>query len=505
MGRKSLRKRMKNSMNLASLSRPLLVAISLALTLAAASAGDWPQWRGPNRSGYVESGPLVETLPSDGLRPVWKLDYFSGGGSGGWSSPVICGERVYVYSHAKSRMSNSKSVPAAKFPWLPPEKRTGMTDAEYEQYEVNRRDENEQQALAFRFDERLICLDLVSGDIIWQRKHDSKYTRFTHSGTPCVADGRIFVLGAERTARCYDESTGEVLWSKRLAGDFRDQFFSSSFAVDGMIAIVACGAVTALDVESGEVLWQGDEPLDYQSHSSPVIWNAGDESFAIVNTAGGKTNAYRLADGKKLWQISSGAGQSTPIIAGDLLLTYGSSRKNGLTAFRLLPETPEKQPEMAWRFQRAADSGSTPVVRGDSVFVQGDKRLAKVSLADGSTVWQTTMKISNPRYTSLIAAGDQVFYGWEGLLSFDAEGSEYHQLYNAEIDAESMLIGSDDLRKKLRLDQLQSDSDGLAKSEKIWQDNAVKSGPLGCATPALSEGRIVIRLRNGLVCYDLRR
>ncbi len=463
---------------------------------------DWPQWRGPDRTGYVESQQLIESLPTDGLAPLWKFEAFPGGGSGGWSSPAISDGRVYLYSHTKTK--NAGADPGeSKYPWLPPEKRVGMSDEEYAEYEVKRRDENERQARAFRFDERMVCLDLGSGEIVWDKTVESTYTRFVQSGTPCVAGGRVFVLGAERTARCYDAETGEVLWSRRLPGDFRDEFFASSFVVDSDMAMVACGPIVALSTEDGKVQWQGDAPLDYQSHSSPAIWRAGDESIAIVNTSGGATQAYRVSDGEKLWEISGGAGQSTPIVAGDVLLVYGSSRKNGLTAFSLSPEGPEKTPQQIWQFQRAADSGSTPVVRGDSVFVQGEKRLAKVRLSDGETLWQTTLNISNPRYTSLIAAGDQLFYGWEGLHAFNADGDDFEQLYEARVDSEGMLIADDDLRAKLGLDELARE-DGLEKSEKLWQQKAVHSGPLNCSTPALSDGRMVIRLRNAVVCYDLR-
>ena len=480
----------------------IFVALAVGLTVSTAFA-DWPQWRGPDRTGYVPTDNLIPSLPSQGVAPLWKLDSFPGGNNGGWSSPVISGGSVFLYAHTKTKNPNADPG-KSEYPWLPPEKRVGMTDAQYEAYEVKRRDENERQAQAFRYDERLVCLDLTTGKIIWDKSDVSKYTRFVHSGTPCVANGRVFVLGAERTARCYDASTGNVVWSRRLPGDFRDEFFASSFIVDGDTALVACGPLVALDTQDGTVRWQGDAPLDFQSHSSPAVWQAENESVAIVNTAGGRTQAYRISDGAKLWELNTGAGQSTPIIAGDLLLTYGSSRKNGLRAFQLAAAEPQKEPVLAWQFQRAADSGSTPVVRQDAVFVQGEKRLAKVRLADGDTLWQTTMNMSNPRYTSLIAAGDQVFFGWEGILSFKADGDHFEQLYEAKVDSDGMLTESDDLRAKLKLAELEAGTGGLEKSEKLWQQRAVRSGPLACSTPAVSDGRIVIRLRDAVVCYDLR-
>jgi outer membrane protein assembly factor BamB len=225
----------------------------------------------------------------------------------------------------------------------------------------------------------------------------------------------------------------------------------------------------------------------------------------IANTSGGRTQAYQVADGRKLWEINAGVGQSTPIVVGNRLLLYGSSRKSGLTAFQLDAQAVEKLPSRQWQFQRAADSGSTPVVRGDAVFVQGEKRLAKVRLLDGDTEWQTTLKISNPRYTSLIAAGNQVFFGWEGLLAFQAEGDRFEKIYEAKIDSDRRLIGTEDLREKLQGNQAGSDSDGAGKAEERWQKNAVATGPLACSTPAISGGLMVLRLRNAVVCYDLRK
>ena len=56
----------------------------------------------------------------------------------------------------------------------------------------------------------------------------------------------------------------------------------------------------------------------------------------------------------------------------------------------------------------------------------------------------------------------------------------------------------------LRPDSGQVFFDGQEISEKLWQQKAIKSGPLACSTPAVSDGRIVLRLRNAVACYDLR-
>ena len=218
---------------------------------------------------------------------------------------MISGDHVFVYSHSKQK-SGDGDVGEKKYPWLPPEKRTGMTDEEYAEYEVKRRDEDERRAKAYRFDQRLICLDLNSGDVIWEKTTDAVYSRFVQSGTPCVADGRVFVLGPGRMAYCHDAATGEVLWKEKLPGEFRDEFFASSFVVDGNTAIIACGPLFALNVSDGQFRWKSDEPADYHSHSSPVIWRTAETSVAICNAGGGRTQAFRVADGQKLWELRFG-------------------------------------------------------------------------------------------------------------------------------------------------------------------------------------------------------
>ncbi|NJM41936.1 MAG: hypothetical protein HC853_14860 [Anaerolineae bacterium] len=45
------------------------LALALALTLSAADAGDWPRFRGPNGSGFVE-GKLPDIDPT---APLWKV------------------------------------------------------------------------------------------------------------------------------------------------------------------------------------------------------------------------------------------------------------------------------------------------------------------------------------------------------------------------------------------------------------------------------------------------
>ena len=81
-----------------------------------------------------------------------------------------------------------------QFPWLPPDQRVGMSDEQYKEYEIKRRDEDEQRASAFAFREFIFCLDAETGEEVWTSRSDSVYTRFPQSGSPTVLHGKVYIL-----------------------------------------------------------------------------------------------------------------------------------------------------------------------------------------------------------------------------------------------------------------------------------------------------------------------
>ena len=479
-------------------------SIAILCVIACASnirAADWNQWRGPNRDGAApDSPPLIEALPAAGLAPQWICDkQIPTASGGGWSSPIVAGGNVYLFTHKRFR-SQQGELPPPKYPYLAPEDRGGMSDEEYEEYERNRRDEQEQRAKNFRFEETLYCIDTASGSVRWVNERQSAYTRFSQSGTPAISEGRIYVMGAGRTARCIDASTGADVWETALPGEFRDEFWQSSFAVVDSVAVVMCGWLFGLDADSGKILWQVDEGESRTVHTSPVVWTHGGENYVISHTAGGQTACVAPRSGEVLWRVKTDAGHSTPVVVGDRMITYGSSRKAGLRCYQLSREGAEH----VWTYQRAADPGSSPVVVDGHVYVQGDKRLACVELETGKAAWSTTLSLNRPRYTSLVAADGKVVYAFDGVICFAADGQEYRQLFGGKIDKAGLLAEEAAFRRLLDMDKLETTAEGQRQAERIWREQIGSGGPLPCSTPAIADGKLYIRLKNGLACYDLR-
>src|SRR5947208_13487752 len=70
-------------------------AFLLLLISQGVLADDWPQWRGPFRSGYAApDAPAIGALSAE-LPPVWRIPI-----GGGFSSPVVLGTML-IYCDGK--------------------------------------------------------------------------------------------------------------------------------------------------------------------------------------------------------------------------------------------------------------------------------------------------------------------------------------------------------------------------------------------------------------------
>src|SRR5262245_59591592 len=70
----------------------VLAALDLAATAPTAAAGNWPQWRGPNRDGISTETGLLTTWPASGPPLVWTAR----GLGAGFSSVAVVDGRIFT-------------------------------------------------------------------------------------------------------------------------------------------------------------------------------------------------------------------------------------------------------------------------------------------------------------------------------------------------------------------------------------------------------------------------
>jgi outer membrane protein assembly factor BamB len=376
----------------------------LVLTATLASAGDWPQWLGPNRDG---SSPEKVAPWKEAPKVLWHVPVGEG-----HSSPVVAGGKLFLHTRVK--------------------------------------DKDEEQVTAF---------DAKSGKESWSvtyaRGKFSSPFGVGPRATPAVGDGKLYALGVTGILSCLDTADGKERWRLDTLKVFKaaNLFFgvSCSPLVEEDKVLVNVGgkgaSVVAFKKDGGEVAWKALD--DKASYSSPVAFGKGKERQVVFLT-GQNVVSLNPADGQKFWEFplvdKLFESSTTPVRAGDVLvassITYGSVGLK-LGTEKEVPTAKEewKKPELTCYF-------STPVVVGEhlymvtgsnpTAFKKTEATLRCVEAATGKELWKRD-KIGK-YHAALLRTGDNKLLLLDdagGLALIDPDPKEYRELARSKICGET--------------------------------------------------------------------
>ncbi len=348
--------------------------------LGSAGSGwaEWPQWRGPERTGVV-SGPA---WPADfsKMELAWEVPL-----GPSYSGPIISKDLVFTTESVDKRLERVHAVDRA----------TGKTvwTAEWEGH----------QGVPF-FAAR-------NGD--WMRS------------TPAWDGKVLFVAGMRDVLVALDGATGKEKWRV----DFVEQFkkpapgfgFVCSPLLDGDFIYVQAGAALCkLEKASGKVVWRALEEkgaaMD-SAFSSPMLTTVNGQRQLLVQTRE-KLCGVDPANGTVLWsqviKAFRGMNIQTPVIEGNRLFT--TAYQGVSQAWDLSTSAGSPGVALAWE-EKAEGYMSTPVVVGGKVYLHlRNKKFTCLDLATGKAEWTTDRKFGE--YWSLISQGKR-------LLTLDQNGSLY--------------------------------------------------------------------------------
>ena len=266
--------------------KALLAIISLPILLASciATAGEpdtWSRFRGPNGSGVIGSGGLPVHFGPD-QNVVWKTNL-----PAGHSSPVLSESRIYL---------------------------TG-----------------------FEGDDLFtIGLDRSSGKEIWRKVAPrNREEKLDARNSPAAASPaldeseNVYVFFGDLGLISYDRD-GKERWSFPL-GPFNNAYgMGASPMIAGDVVVMVCDQqqgsfIVAIDKESGELRWRQERPEATSGHSSPILYDAGDEQLQILVPGSFLLTAYDANTGEKAWWVRGLAFEmkSTPVIADEMLFVNG--------------------------------------------------------------------------------------------------------------------------------------------------------------------------------------
>jgi len=291
----------------------------VAATVTALQAADWPQWRGPDRTG-IAPGKVADAFPQEGPRTVWKAKVGQG-----YASMAVADGRLYTVGN------------------------------------LNKGDVS-----------TLWCLDVATGKPVWSKEFPSELKPTMYDGgpnaAPTVADGKVYAIIKPGRALCLDAKTGDVVWDKQLVEELGADtnpwgVTSAPHVQDGRVLLNVGTHGTALDAATGKVLWTTGKVG--HSFSAPVLTKVGGEE-AVMVFATNHLAAVRLKDGSELFQHPFGKGYychvADPIVHDGAV--FISSNDAGGEQLRIAGG----KPESVWKGDSLGCFTATPVLIGGHLY-----------------------------------------------------------------------------------------------------------------------------------------
>ncbi len=219
---------------------------------------DWPQWRGPDRSGTWYNGPRVDSLTENLVTTLWDVPVGSG-----YSGPTVADGLVYV---------------------------------------MDLREDSE----------RVVCLDARNGKAVWIHSYPVLYSVGYPTGpraSVLIHSGKAYAWGTMGHLHCLDATTGKELWKINTAEKYKSRIpvwgmASNPIMVNNLLVVQVGGTggacLVAFHKDTGEEAWRALD--DEASYSSPVmISQAGKE--VLVCWTGGSVAGLDPGTGKIYWSV----------------------------------------------------------------------------------------------------------------------------------------------------------------------------------------------------------
>lgn len=380
---------------------------ALLLLLPGALAADWPQWRGPERTGHVPQGERIpSTLPTD-PKILWRIKIGEG-----LASPVVAGGKVfYLDTQNIQETLHVLDASDAKELW---------------HFDIDRTFKDNQSPAGPR------CTPLVDGD-------------------------RVYVQSCRGELCCLKVADGKQLWHINYTKDFSATFIGekgnsagaarhgndASPVIDGDKLFAAVGgtngeSVVCFQKTTGQIIWKSQN--DPASYSAPIIATIHSIKQLVVFTVDGLIG-LDIRDGKLLWRVplktSSGRHITTPVVLADMVMV--ASHEIGLVGIKLSQSGNDWQATKAWVKKESAINVSSPVVVGDYLYGIGpSKNLICVDVKTGTQMWSKEGYIAGAAgnaQAGFIVMEKNILALTDGgqLVLFSVDPKEFKEIGNVQV------------------------------------------------------------------------
>jgi outer membrane protein assembly factor BamB len=327
----------------------LILAGSTHLRLVAAVEidEDWPRFLGPRANNISSETGLLYKWPTNGLPLVWEKRIGSG-----YSAPSVFKQRLVLHHRlADGEIVEALDAATGRSLWRYVY-RSGFVDP----FGYNNGPRctpllTTNRCYTFGAEGKLICLDISTGDLVWQRDVAKEWNVpeafFGVGSTPLLEGGRLVVMVGGQpnsTVVALDPATGQTLWESVGKANWQ-------------------GAHTIGWQSEALYRWTGEEKL--ASYSSPVaatihgrrhILCLTRQGLVSLDPTNGAVNFSRWFQSP----VSESVNAMCPVVFENLVLISGAYYRIGSVLLRVQPDG--KSFQEVWRspnhpFERDPVSG----------------------------------------------------------------------------------------------------------------------------------------------------
>jgi outer membrane protein assembly factor BamB len=379
----------------AHLSRylPFWIAIALVLPATAVMSGsDWPDWRGPARTGVSADTGLPSKWSTTGENLAWQAPY------GGRSGPVVFGDHLYL--------QNTSGSGAAE-------------------------------------QERVMCFNADTGKLLWEHK----YNLFTSDvpphriawSSPVVdpATSNVFAISGNGLVMSLSKD-GKLLWERSLAEEFgmwTTHGGRMSSPIIDMNQVIVSGLTfswgqfaggahrfISLDKASGQIRWVSapeGRPTD-TIYANPFVADVDGTRLFFSGGSDGAMHALKIATGEPVWnwKVSQrGLNTAALVVGPDVIVTH-SEENVGTSEMGMLAAVPAESKgtltdkNARWIVRDVQAGYGSPVSDGQRLYIADNGGvLFAFDIKDGKQLWRKNL--GTIQKSSPVLADGKLYVGTE--------------------------------------------------------------------------------------------
>ena len=428
----------------AELFVPLLIALSFTTFT---HAENWAGWRGPRMDGTSKDSSFPQKLDDSAL--TWKVDL----PGEGHASPIVWEDKVFVVAsiaEAEERVLICIDRKNGGTLWKATVLKSPLESIH-------------------RLNSRASSTPATDGSLIFTAFLDQTETEQTRAANAAHPPGKGEVSKGTSVVSAHDMK-GKLVWQVRPGLFSSKHGFCSSPILHGNLVIVNCdhdgdGYIVALEKASGKEKWRIARPNNTRSYCVPILRTLAGKSQMILS--GSKcVTSYNPDDGQLIWTIDGPTEQFVASLVhsektGWLYMT-GGFPEHHLMAIKPDGTGNVTNTHVPWHHNKGVAYVPSPIIHGDYLLIVSDSGIGHcIDASTGEVVWEERLR---EHHASLVSAGEMVlFINDFGTARWIKPGTTYQCMAESEL------------------------------GEKVF------------ASPALSDGQIIVRGDKTLRCYGKRQ